>query len=96
MTSNSIILRLPFINEYYTKMIKKKIKTIQLPFQIRPIFYTQKHFLDLFIRSNLPTNQLTSENNTNMNIILNCSLCNNDRCICHQCNLIYSLQCKFV
>ena len=83
MTSNSIILRLPFTNKYYTKMIKKKIKTIQFPFQICPIFYTQKRLSDLFIRSNLPTNQLTSENNTNMNITPNCNLCNNDRCICH-------------
>ena len=73
-------------------MIKRKIKTIQFSFQICPIFYTQKRLSDLFTRSNLPTNQLTLENNTNMNIIPNCSLCNNDRCICHQRNLIYSLQ----
>ena len=75
-------------------MIKKKIKTIQFPFQIRPIFYTQKCLSNLFIRNNLPTNQLTSKNKTNMNIIPNCSLCNNNRCICHQRNLIYSLQCN--
>ena len=37
-TSNSIILRLPFINEYYIKMIKKKVKSIQFPFRICPIF----------------------------------------------------------
>ena len=43
---------------------------------------------DLFIRSNLSTNQLTSENNKNMNITPNCCLCNNDRCICHQRRLI--------
>ena len=51
-------------------MIKKKIKTIQFPFRICPIFYTQKCLLDLFIRSNLPTNQLKSENNTNMILYL--------------------------
>ena len=95
-TSNSIILRLPFINEYYTKMIKKKIKSIQFPFRICPVFYTQKRLSGLFIRSNLPsrTNQLTSENNTNMIIKPNCNFCNNNTCICHQCNLIYSLQCN--
>ena len=54
-TSNSIILRLPFINEYYTKMIKKKIKSIQFPFRICAIFYTQKRLSDLLIRSNLPS-----------------------------------------
>ena len=75
-------------------MIKKKIKTVQFPFQICPIFYTQKRLSDLFNRRYLPTNQLTSENNTNMNIISNCSLCNYDRCICYQRNLIYSLQCN--
>ena len=58
-------------------MIKKEIKTIQFPFHIRPIFYTQKCLSNLFIHNNLPTNQLTSENNTNMNIIPNCSLCYN-------------------
>ena len=98
-TSNSIILRIPFINEFYTKIIKKKIKSIQFPFRICPIFYTQKRLSDLFIRSNLPSrpNQLTSENNTNMIIKPNCSFCsfcNNNTCICHQRNLICSLQCN--
>ena len=50
-------------------MIKKKMKTIQFPFQICPIFYILKRLSDLFIRSNLPTNQQTSDNITNMNII---------------------------
>ena len=77
-------------------MIKKKIKSIQFPFRICPIFYTWKRLSDLFIRCNLPSrpNQLTSENNTNMIIKPNCSFCNNNTCICHQRNLIYSLQCN--
>ena len=60
------------------------------------MFYTQKRLSYLFIRSNLPSrrNQLTSENKTNMIIKPNCSFCNNNTCICHQRNLIYSLQCN--
>ena len=77
-------------------MNKKKIKSIQFPFRICPIFYTQKRSSDLFIRINLPSkpNQLTSKTNTNMIIKPNCSFCNNNTCICHQRNSIYSLQCN--
>ena len=48
-----IVLRLPFVNNRTTNIIKRELRKLKLDYAIRPIFYTGLHLSDILIRSNL-------------------------------------------
>ena len=84
-----VVLRLPFVNNQTTNVIKREIRKLKLDYAIRPIFYTGLHLSDILIRSNLPS---TSEPRlvTSQTV---CDICCDNNCTCHirRVNFFYTM-----
>ena len=50
-----VVLRLPFVNDRTTNVVKSELRKLNLNYAIRPIFYTGQHLTNILIRSNLPS-----------------------------------------
>ena len=85
-----VVLRLPFVNNQTTNVIKRELRKLKLDYAIRPIFYTGLHLSDILIRSNLPS---TSEPRQVISQTV-CDICCKNNCICHIRRVIYSIQCN--
>ena len=85
-----VVLRLSFVNDRITNIVKRELRKLNLNYAIHPIFYTGQHLSDILIRSNLPS---TSKPRP----VLSQTVCNNcckNKCICDIRRVIYSIQCK--
>ena len=84
------VLRLPFVNDRTTNVVKSELRKLKLDYAIRPIIYTGLYLLDILIRSNFP---LMSE----LRLVISqtvCDICCKNNCICDIRRVIYSIQCN--
>ena len=85
-----VVLRLPFVNNQTTNVLKRELRKLKLDYAIRPIFYIGLHLSDILIRSYLPS---TSEPRPVMSQTV-CDICCKNNCICRIRRVIYSIQCN--
>ena len=83
------VLRLPFVNDRTTNVVKWEFRKLKLKYAIRPTFYTGPHLSDILIRRNLFS---TSEPRPVISQTVCDSYCKNN-CTCDIRRVIYSIQC---
>ena len=87
---NFVVLRLPFVNDQTTNVIKRELRKLKLDYAIRAIFYTGLHLSDILIQSNFSS---TSELRPVISQTA-CDTCCKNNCICNIRRVIYSIQCN--
>ena len=86
-----VVLRLPFVNDRTTNVVKTELRKLKLDYANRPIFYIglYVHLSDILIRSNLPS---TSEPRPSVVSQIVCDIYCKNNCICDkESNLFYTM-----